>query len=66
MVGEDPDILRNASKLPLIPAVKLFLRGCVSDEGTHTHSPTSCWFLAQLQLIIIMMEVLCGPRGNTW
>jgi hypothetical protein len=23
-------------------------------------------FLAQLQLIIILMEVLCGPRGNTW
>jgi hypothetical protein len=32
----------------------------------HTHSPTSCLFLAQLQLIIIMMEVLCGPCGNTW
>jgi hypothetical protein len=64
VVGEDPDIPRNASKLPLIPAVKLFLRGCVSDEDTH--SSTSCRFLAHLRLIIIMMEVLCGPRGNTW
>jgi hypothetical protein len=47
--------------------VKSFMRGCVSDEDTHTHSSTSCRFLAHLQLIIIiMMEVLYGPRGNTW
>jgi hypothetical protein len=33
----------------------------------HTHSPTSCRFVAQLRLIIIItMQVLCGPRGNTW
>jgi hypothetical protein len=38
VVGEDPDIPRNTSKLLLIPAVKLFLRGCVSDEDTHTQS----------------------------
>ena len=38
MVGEDPEIPRNAKKLPLIPAVKLFVRGCVSDEDTHTQS----------------------------
>jgi hypothetical protein len=38
VVGEDPDIPRNAYKLPPIPAVKLFLRGCVSDEDTHTQS----------------------------
>jgi hypothetical protein len=30
VVGEDPVIPRNAKKLPLIPAVKLFLRGYVS------------------------------------
>jgi hypothetical protein len=35
VVGEDPDTptwseARSAQKLPLVPAVKLFLRGCVS------------------------------------
>jgi hypothetical protein len=38
VVGEDPIIPRNARNLPLIPAVKLFLRGFVSDEDTHTQS----------------------------
>jgi hypothetical protein len=32
------DIPRNAKKLPLIPAVKLCLRGCVSI-WRNTHSP---------------------------
>ncbi len=38
MVGVGPDLARNAKKLPLIPAVKIFLRGFVSDEDTHTQS----------------------------
>ena len=40
MTGENPDIAGNAKKSPLIPTVKIFLRGCVSDEDTHIHSLT--------------------------
>jgi hypothetical protein len=47
--------------VPSVPSVP-----SVSDEDTHIHSLTSCRFLAQLQLVIFMMEVLCEPRGNTW
>jgi hypothetical protein len=36
------------------------------ESSLNFQSLTSCRFLAQLQLIIILMEVLCGSRGNTW
>jgi hypothetical protein len=32
VVGEDPDIPRNAKKLPLVPAVNYFLRGLVKKK----------------------------------
>ena len=36
--GWGGSVPRNAKKRPLIPAVKLFLRGFASDEDTHTQS----------------------------
>jgi hypothetical protein len=56
---------RNAQKLPLVPPVKLFLRGCVSIWRNKHTVPPFCRLLAHLQLII-MMEALCDwTRSST-
>ena len=56
---------RSAQKLPLVPAVKLFLRGCVSIWRYKHTVPPLCRLIAHLQLIITM-EALCDwTRSST-
>jgi hypothetical protein len=56
---------RSAQKLPMVPAVKWFLRGCVSIWRYKHTVPPFCRFLAHLQLIITM-EALCNwTRSST-